>query len=133
MRLSALLIIAGLLQPFRPPLPYGPGHRGIDLTASAAVTTPLAGQVSFVGQVGGVATIVISEGSVRVSFQPVTSRVRVGQHVQRGEVIGVSTSAPKYHCSSCLHMGVRVGGEYVDPLKHFGKRLQPVGQGAWID
>jgi murein DD-endopeptidase MepM/ murein hydrolase activator NlpD len=131
-KIAALLLTLGLLQPFRPAEPYGPGHRGIDLPAQELVTTPLAGRVAFAGGVGGVQTVVIADGQLRMTLQPVRATVAVGQWVAVGAVVGRQADGPNYHCRECLHIGVRINGNYVDPLGVIGKRLAPVGRGSWL-
>ncbi len=57
--------------------------------------------------------------TVLSSFEAVTPLVAKGESVKRGQVIGTVTTGP--HCESdCLHIGVRVHGEYVNPLIYFG-------------
>lgn len=97
---------------------YAAGHRGIDVAAHSGspISAPTEGVVYFAGHVvdRDVVTLVI-DGDVLVSFEPVTSNMRPGTAVHRGENVGtVSTGG---HCDSrCLHLGVRVDGEYVSPL-----------------
>jgi murein DD-endopeptidase MepM/ murein hydrolase activator NlpD len=52
------------------------------------------------------------------SFEPVTATVAAGDRVRRGQVIGVLLAG---HCSgSCLHLGARIAGQYVNPLLFLG-------------
>ena len=76
--LLALLIGLGLLQPFRPAEPYGPGHRGIDLSAPTFAVSPMAGTVVFAGRVAGTPTVSIASGATRVTLQPVIASAPVG-------------------------------------------------------
>ncbi|MEB4613236.1 hypothetical protein, partial [Leucobacter sp. M11] len=124
---------------FEPPEhPYGPGHRGIDLApvaAGAAVVAPTDGSLFFAGTVvdRGVLTIRVDERTL-LSVEPLGPPEpppdpaaesdgepvpRPGEAVRRGSVIGelggVSHCAPAH----CLHLGVRVDGEYVNPLPYF--------------
>ena len=100
---------------------YGPGHRGIDLSASLAaeVHAPVAGEVSFVGTVVDRPLISLRvDAHTVVSIEPVASTLAVGDRVQRGEIIGVRAHGG--HCDdSCLHLGVRVDGDYVNPMRFF--------------
>lgn len=68
-------------------------------------------------------------GGVLSSFEPVAALLDRGQVVQEGQQIGTldrgsrshgaELHATTSHClSSCLHWGVRVNGEYVDPLNY---------------
>lgn len=133
MRLIALLL-TGVLTPFAPPLPYGAGHRGVDFSATAGdlVAAALSGRVSYVGRIAGVGTITITAGSKKVTVQPVAPLVAAGQEVRRGEVIA-RVQIAKYHCSSCLHLGVRINNKYVDPLMFTRGQLLPVGRSSWVD
>lgn len=110
-------------------LPNGPfqaGHRGIDLPAAIgdAVRAPVAGVVAFSGVVAEkpVVTLRVDAHTV-VSFEPVVGEVEVGTTVGRGETLGfVGTGG---HCANaCLHVGVRVNDEYVNPMRAF--RMKPV-------
>lgn len=106
--------------------PYRAGHRGIDLPAApdAAVHAPANGTVSFVGTVVDrpVLSIRIDARTV-VSLEPITSELHEGDAVTRGEAIGTVGSGG--HCgTACVHLGVRVGGTYVNPLRFL--RARPV-------
>lgn len=99
--------------------PFQAGHRGIDFPAatSAQVTSPTDGVVSFVGTVVDrpVLSINVDDHTV-VSFEPITSSLRVGDEVARGDPLG--TVATGGHCrSECLHLGARVNGAYVNPMR----------------
>lgn len=131
--LALALIALGLLQPFRPAEPYGPGHRGIDLSAPAFASTPLAGTLTFAGRVGSTPTVTITRGEVKLTLQPVVAFSPVGTTVRAGQVVGRVVSAPGYHCTQCLHLGLRMGGQYRDPLTFFGSRLQPLGSAIRIE
>ncbi|MDQ6751882.1 MAG: M23 family metallopeptidase [Actinomycetota bacterium] len=106
-----------------PARPWLNGHRGVDLAARAGeqVHSPAAGTVSFVRWVVDrpVLTILHADG-IRSSFEPVDSPLAVGSAVATGDVVG--TVSPNAHCppddsGNCLHWGVRVGQDYVDPLQ----------------
>lgn len=112
--------------------PYRAGHRGIDLPATVGdpVRAPVTGTVSFVGKVVDrpVLSIRIDEHTT-VSFEPVTSDLSEGDPVFRGGVFGSvgarETTDGAEHCATaCLHLGVRVDGEYVNPLRFL--RSKPV-------
>jgi murein DD-endopeptidase MepM/ murein hydrolase activator NlpD len=105
-----------------PPTRYAAGHRGIDLSAAPGteVRSPVDGTLHFVGVVVDrpVVTVETSSG-ILVSVEPVASSLHDGDPVSRAARIG--TVASGGHCSgSCLHLGVRVNGEYVSPLRFFG-------------
>lgn len=105
-----------------PPSPYAAGHRGIDLAArpGATVTAPSDSTVHFVGVVVDRPVLTLDHGSgVLSSYEPlVADGLAVGAPVARGTVLGVVGEGA--HCSGvCLHVGVRVDGEYVSPLPFF--------------
>ncbi|MFC5503589.1 M23 family metallopeptidase [Lysinimonas soli] len=100
-----------------PPTPYAAGHRGIDIRAptGSPVLAPADGVVHFAGVVVDRPVLSIEHaGGVLSSFEPVQSSLVAGETVTRGQVVGVLLEG---HCASaCLHLGARVGGEYVNPL-----------------
>ena len=105
-----------------PANPYAAGHRGVDISASAGslVRAPADGVVHFAGFVVDRPLLSIEQaGGVLSSFEPVQPSVSAGEVVHRGEVIGVLLAG---HCASpCLHLGARIGGEYVNPLLFLGE------------
>lgn len=119
-----------ITEPFRAPAhKYGPGHRGIDIAASPgeAVASPVDGTVSFAGEVAGrpVVTVRSPDGAL-FSLEPVADTPPVGAAISAGDLLGVVSSGG--HCDGgCVHLGVRVNGEYVDPmLRYLGRpRLLP--------
>ena len=114
-----------------PPGPYAPGHRGVDVAAlpGEQVEAPIAGVVTFVGRVNDRAIVSITRGDQIVSVEPVVGTVAVGDAVGAGVDIGVVGIGG--HCSlRCVHIGIRVRGTYVDPLRS-RRRLLPVSR--WSD
>lgn len=113
-----------------PDSPWGAGHRGVDIRATAAtLRAPVSGRVHFTGDVAGrgVVTIRTGEGWL-VSMEPVIIDPDVGTRVNAGEVIGEVASG---HCPRrCVHLGLRIDGHYHSPLRYFGyerrARLLPV-------
>ncbi len=69
----------------KPASAYGPGHRGVDLAASAGdtVRAVAAGRVAFVGSVAGTPVVTIEHGDERSTYQPVSSRLQ-GRRLGRG-------------------------------------------------
>ncbi|WP_370052894.1 M23 family metallopeptidase [Leifsonia sp. EB41] len=126
-----------MVRPYEaPPSPYAAGHRGIDLAAppGAIVTAPSDATVHFVGVVVDRPVLTLDHGSgVLSSYEPVVAEgLAVGDPVTRGMVLGVVGAGA--HCSgACLHVGVRVDGEYVSPLLFFDRPprsvLLPLRQG----
>ncbi|MET0951684.1 MAG: peptidoglycan DD-metalloendopeptidase family protein [Aeromicrobium sp.] len=101
---------------------YGPGHRGVDIEASIGdpVRAVTAGTVAFAGPVGGVPVVTIDHGRERSTYQPVRARVRVGDAVDARDVIGTLLGTPSHCGGACLHLGRRVGPDYLDPLDVLG-------------
>ncbi len=103
-----------------PPHPYGPGHRGLDLRtfSDTAVRAPAAGVVAFVGRVVDRDVIAIEHaGGLVSSFEPVSSTLSVGDQVGGGEVIGQVAAGGH---AGTYHFGVRLHGEYINPLLLLG-------------
>ena len=110
-----------ILRDFRAPsTPWGPGHRGLDLAASdSSVLAPTSGQVSFSGVVAtrGVVTLRTPSGDL-VSFEPVEPLVEEGDLVSAGDEIALLQPG---HCEElCLHLGLRVEGEYRSARRELG-------------
>jgi murein DD-endopeptidase MepM/ murein hydrolase activator NlpD len=113
---------AAVLHPFlAPPGPYAAGHRGVDFAAAPGdvVLAPADAVVQFAGVVVDrpVVTLRVDE-HVLVSFEPVTETADTGTMLTAGHALG--TVARGGHCDGvCLHVGVRVDGEYVSPMLYF--------------
>jgi len=117
-----------VLRTFDPPdKPWLSGHRGVDVGPAldgATVTAPSDGVVTFAGVVVDRPVLTIDHGDgLRSSFEPVTSDLKPGDTVRKGQAIG---SLDAGHCSAtaCLHWGVRRGEDYVNPLG-FVEDLRP--------
>ncbi|PZF14834.1 M23 family peptidase [Curtobacterium sp. MCPF17_011] len=112
-----------------PATDYGPGHRGLDVPAppGTPATAPADGMVAFAGQVGGRTVVTIDHGGGLVStLDPVEPSVSAGTLVRRGDRVGTVGAG---HCpltTSCLHLGARVDGAYVDPLPLLPSPAWPV-------
>lgn len=105
-----------------PAAQWGPGHRGIDLAAAPGtrVGAAAAGVVSFAGRVAEVLAVTIDHGDGLVTTYSDLAAISVsaGERVDTGHWIGTVGSA---HAGiPGLHFGVKVGGEYVDPLLYLG-------------
>jgi murein DD-endopeptidase MepM/ murein hydrolase activator NlpD len=108
-----------------------PGHRGVDLrtTQGALVRAAGDGRVAFAGTLAGRGVITIDHGDLRTTYEPVEALAGVGERVHAGEAIG-TVGTGTGHCGSgrCLHLGLRRGREYLDPmllLGHASARLRP--------
>jgi murein DD-endopeptidase MepM/ murein hydrolase activator NlpD len=110
---------------FDPPAaPWGSGHRGVDLRASAGqhVVAPTGGVVAFRGTIVDRGVLVLETlGGLRITFEPVDSALEVGTSVEQGQVVGTVSTVPG-HCppATCLHWGVVNGDTYLDPLAFVG-------------
>jgi murein DD-endopeptidase MepM/ murein hydrolase activator NlpD len=113
-----------VLRRFAPgPAPWSPGHRGVDLAASAgqAVLAAAPGVVTFAGRIAGTAAVSVTHGDgLRTTYQPVAPQVRAGDHVVAGQPLG-SLDDWLGHCPRpCLHWGALRGRAYLDPLALLG-------------
>ncbi|RKR90746.1 peptidase M23-like protein [Micromonospora pisi] len=107
-----------------PPLPWQPGHRGVDLAAApgAVVHTAGAGVVLFAGDVAGTPTVSVSHPvGLRTTYQPVRPTVRVGDRLAAGDPLAVLVPGhPGCPEPACLHWGLRRDERYLDPLALLG-------------
>lgn len=109
---------------------WEPGHRGVDLQASPgeAILASRGGTVAFAGVVAGTPVVSISHADgIRTTYEPVMARVRAGQKVRRGEVIGVLADVANLpelaRKSPGLSWGARFEGKgrvYIDPMTLLG-------------
>jgi murein DD-endopeptidase MepM/ murein hydrolase activator NlpD len=106
-----------------PATPYGPGHRGVDLTAApgAAVRAVAAGRVTFAGRVAGRGVVSVELAGtgtppLRTTYEPVRASVAKGDEVAAGDPVG-TVETPGTHCpAGCLHWGLRRAHTYLNPL-----------------
>ena len=102
-----------------PEVRWAAGHRGVDLAGEPGevVRAPVAGVVSFAGQVGGKPVVVVSHGAERTTLEPVHANVAVGQAVASGDEVGrLAAGHAPCPAAACLHWGLRRGQDYLDPL-----------------
>ena len=112
-----------------PATPYAAGHRGIDIraTAGAEVRAPADGVVHFAGVVVDRPVLSIDHGGgVLSSYEPVETELRAGDVVRRGQTIGTLQAGGHCATDACLHLGVRLHGEYVSPLLFLGGQPRAV-------
>ena len=121
---------------FDPPAqPWLAGHRGVDLSAPPGTPVVAAGRgvVTYAGMLAGRGVVAVSHGELRTTYEPVTSVVVVGEHVDTGQPIGTLATVGG-HClpATCLHWGLRRGEEYLDPLELLRDRVRllPLGSEA---
>nr|WP_203694363.1 M23 family metallopeptidase [Catellatospora coxensis] len=118
-----------------PPLPWLPGHRGVDLAADAG--TPVlaagAGTVVYAGVLAGRGVVSVDHpNGLRTTYEPVEPLVEAGDAVSAGTPLGL-LAAGHAGCpaAACLHWGLRRGVVYLDPLAVLGLarvRLLPGGR-----
>lgn len=121
-----------VLRPFSaPPAPWAAGHRGLDLAvpADGAIRSPADGVISFSGTVVDREVLSIDHGAGYISsFEPVESELEMGDAVSAGDVAATLSTYDdgSTHCfdQPCLHWGVRLHGEYINPLLMLGE-LEP--------
>ena len=103
---------------------YSAGHRGIDLAvpAGTAVYAPDDGTVHFVGWVVDRPLLSVQhENGIRSTFEPVDAVVAEGDAVARGQLIGHVAESPTHEPAGGLHLGARLGDDYLDPLALLGE------------
>ncbi|MFT0763017.1 M23 family metallopeptidase [Actinomyces sp. F1_1611] len=131
--LTLSLLLLGVLapgqvaRPFDPPAErWLPGHRGVDLVAhlDQEVVSPAPGRVIYAGPLVDRSVISVELASgLRLTFEPVTPIVQVGDAVERGQVLG------RMATSGSLHWGAKYpGDQYVDPL---ALTLGPIRLKSW--
>ncbi|MGI8433509.1 MAG: murein hydrolase activator EnvC family protein [Nocardioidaceae bacterium] len=115
-----------VMRAFEPPEhDWEPGHRGVDLlgTPRQPVHSIGAGTVVFAGAIAGRGVVVVDHGPLRSTYEPVTASVHPGDTVSAGDAVGLLQSVQS-HCPprTCLHLGLRRGDRYLDPLSLLGPR-----------
>lgn len=113
---------AEVVEPFRPPpVPWGPGHRGVDLAAPAGsqVLSAADGVVAFAGVVAGRPVVSVDHADgIRTTYEPVEAVVGAGEVVSRGQVLGTLLPGHRADGVEVLHWGARTGKRgYIDPLR----------------
>lgn len=124
--------VAGrVVRPFQAPLTrYGRGHLGVDFAAAPGtlVRAAGAGTVVFAGLVANARHVVVRHaGGLRTSYSFLASiRVRGGEVVAPGEVVGTTGGRGEHHGPAVLHLGLRIGDAYVDPMRLFASAGLPL-------
>jgi hypothetical protein len=102
---------------------FGPGHRGVDLAAPAGTPVVAAGEgvVAFAGPVAGSLHVVVAHaGGLRTGYSFLARiDVRVGARVHAGQTIGASGGQGQDHTVGVLHLSLRRGDTYLDPMLLF--------------
>lgn len=95
------------------------GHRGVDLLGShgQSVFAIGPGRVTFAASLAGRGVVVVDHGELRSTYEPVLAQVAVGERMVAGQPVGLLQSVHS-HCApmSCLHLGLKRGEAYLDPL-----------------
>ncbi|MBB3158475.1 murein DD-endopeptidase MepM/ murein hydrolase activator NlpD [Microbacterium proteolyticum] len=107
-----------VVRPYEAPAhAYGPGHRGLDLASGEVVRSPADGHVAFAGEVAGRPVVTIDHGGGLVTtLEPVASDTAVGDVVARAAPVG-RLAMGGHTAPGMLHLGVRLDGEYINPLR----------------
>lgn len=117
-------------------------HKGLDIGApeGSILIAAVDGEITYLGFLGGGGyTITLTSNNMKITYCHVSPNfvVQVGQNIKRGEIIGMV--GPKYvygvqgntyydstgkstngATTGChLHFGIRVDGEYVNPLNYY--------------
>ncbi len=101
---------------------YAPGHRGIDLRPLGAqpARAPADGIVAFAAVVVDRAVVTIDHGDGLVTtLEPVVSELEPGAVVARGDPVG-EIAIGGHSAPGDLHFGVRLHGEYINPMLLLG-------------
>jgi hypothetical protein len=109
-----------IVHAYTPPAkPWLPGHRGIDLAGSPGqpVLSATPGTITYAGPVAGRSVVVVTQGPLRTTYEPVIPSLPTGTTVHRAQPIGHLSSAAS-HCApaTCLHWGLLEGKAYLNPL-----------------
>lgn len=114
---------ADVLRLFDDPERYGPGHRGVDLRAEPGdpVFAVDAGIVRFSGMVAGRPVLSIQHNTGLIStYEPVESALAAGTAVAQGQQVGSVSTVIRHEPDGGLHLGARLGDDYIDPLALLG-------------
>jgi septal ring factor EnvC (AmiA/AmiB activator) len=64
-------------------------------------------------------------------MEPVEASVQRGDVVRRGDTIGIVSDT--HDAMSAIHLGIRVGGVYVNPRQYLGNPPRIVVYDSWLD
>ena len=117
--LAGLPVVVRGFEP--PPVPWAPGHRGVDLRAraGASVLAAGAGVVAYAGLLAGRGVVAVQHADgLETTYEPLAVVVHQGERVALGQLLG-PVQAGHGNCGPgyvCLHWGLRRGDTYLDPL-----------------
>jgi murein DD-endopeptidase MepM/ murein hydrolase activator NlpD len=100
-----------------PPCQRCAGHRGVTIATRSgqAVVAVLAGTISYVGEVAGLTYVVqVVRPGVKVTYGWLRPREQLaaGDEIAAGGLVGMAGER--------TYLGVRVEGQYVEPLRYLG-------------
>jgi hypothetical protein len=102
---------------------YGAGHLGVDFATlpGTTVRAAAAGTVVFAGVVAGIRHVVVRHANGwRTSYAFLASiRVRRDETVSGGQVLGTAGGTGANHRGNVVHLGLRIGDTFVDPMRLF--------------
>jgi murein DD-endopeptidase MepM/ murein hydrolase activator NlpD len=118
-------VLGPVIRGFEPPsTPYSAGHRGIDIAVpfGTPIRAPADGTVTFAGFVAGSLFATIDHGDgVRSSYSWLSAvMAKKGDVVRRGQVFARTGHGHPDVATPHLHFGVRINGDYVDPMLFLG-------------
>jgi murein DD-endopeptidase MepM/ murein hydrolase activator NlpD len=117
---------APVVRSFAPAGPFA-GHWGVDLAVppGTPVRSVARGVVTFAGSVAGTRSVTVDHGGgLRTTYSYLGSISVSPGSVVAGGVLGGSGED---HGVAALHVSVRFGSRYVDPLRVLGCRIGPPG------
>ena len=128
-------VVGDVIRSFaRPADAWSAGHRGIDIQAApgAEVRAPVASRVTFVGPVAGRGVVVLRTlEDDDITLEPIEPAVLLGDIVNAGDIVGFVRGG--HLGDNALHLGLRVAGEYVDPLPYLPLQPRIVVYDSWIN
>ena len=100
-----------------PPCQRCAGHRGVTIATRSgqAVVAVLAGTISYVGEVAGLTYVVqVVRPGVKVTYGWLRpwEQLAAGDEIAAGALVGMAGER--------TYLGVRVEGQYVEPLRYLG-------------
>jgi murein DD-endopeptidase MepM/ murein hydrolase activator NlpD len=126
---EAVAPVAGSVMADYAPIGDYAGHWGVDFAAEpgSEVGAIANGTVTFAGSVAGRLSVSVDHGRglvTTVSYLSAVS-VRKGQRVRAGQPLGESGRA---HDTESVHLGLRIGGEYTDPMVLYSCRVGDISE-----
>jgi murein DD-endopeptidase MepM/ murein hydrolase activator NlpD len=116
-------VLGPVVRGFDPPAsPYGTGHRGIDIGApvGSVVRAPAPGVVYFAGHIDEDIFLGLDHGAgLHTTYSWLSGLlVAKGERVVAGQPIAYSGWGHPGDPAPSLHFGVKLAGQYVDPMAY---------------